>query len=220
MIKLKKQKKHATPKKTSIFIYKHLDTEFRHDCKTTFNLRYNRIEGHVEFRPTDPMTSVDWSIAHGMDTLLQSTISFVANVLIFRMFKINGFKMEVHSTYEPDLYTTPYAFGHITYGLRYYTCNDSFFTRHFGVLKDPRSMIVTTKQPFHSQEIIFPRQFVITKEAQGFGRWLSTDFNTTLHEIEASLHIGTQYQGYWTEHIHLGQLTVTFDVSFKDFRNS
>lgn len=218
MIKLKKPKKSTTPKKTSIFIYKNLDTEFTHECKSTYNLRYNAIEGYVEFRPTDEAIA-GWERMHGMQVLLSNTYSFAANFLIFRMCKINGFKMEVHSTYESDLYTNPYSLGHIVYGLRFYPTKDTLLVNPFAILKDPRTMIVSTKQPFHSQELIFPKQYVVTSDSQGYGRWISTDYNVLYHDIESSLQIGTQYQGYWTSHIPMGLLTVTFNVSFRDFRN-
>lgn len=217
MIKLKKQKKDATPKRT-LFIYKNLDNEYDFTCKSNFNIRYNGIEGHVEYRSTYPFDVVGWQTMHLLSRLLTDNVPFINNFVLFLMFRINSIKIEIHNTYEPDLYTDPYSFGHIIYGVRFYPTNDSLIVNPFKIINDPRTMTVTTKKPFHIQEIVFPKQYVITSDAQGFGRWLSTDFNVLGHGIEASLQIGTQYQGYWSTHIPIGLMTVTFNCSFKELR--
>ena len=219
MIKLKKQKKNATPKRT-LFIYKNLDNEFDFTCKSHFYLRYNGVEGRVEMRSTYYADVVGWQTNMFLSRLLTNSLPFQDNFLLFLMFRVNSVKIEIHSTYEPDLYTNPYSFGHIIYGVRFYPTIDSLVINPFKIINDPRTMTVTTKKPFHSQEIVFPKQYVITSDAQGYGRWLSCEYNVLGHGIDGSLQIGTQYQGYWPTSIPLGLMTVTFGVSFKELRHS
>lgn len=215
MIKLKKPKKTTTPKRTVMFIYKHLDVDYTLDCTKVFNLRYNGTEGFVEFQPQEWVGPLEWSTSHKIEQLFNAT-PFYNNAILFLMFRINAVKVEVHSTYEPDLYTSPYPLGHFIYGLRFYPTDDTLQLNPFKVLEDPRTMIVTTKKPFHSQEIVFPKQYIYSSNAKGFGRWLAIDMFNVFTYIKATLQVATQYQGFWTSNIPIGVLTFTVNVSFRE----
>jgi len=211
MINLKDDRKDTSPKKN--FIYKHLDNEYTVECKNEFDIRYNGVTGEVEFKSTTPYSV--WTSNHTFAVIIGGSSEYVNNAFIFQMFKVNSIKMNVYSTYDPSMYTVPYSFGHITYGVRFYPSRASWIGNPFKILKDPRSMIVSTKKPLTFQEIIFPKQYVILNDSQGFGRWISTDFNLIYQGMEASIQMGCQYNGSWPQNIPLGHMTASINCSFR-----
>lgn len=214
MIKFKNDRKDTSPKQN--FKYKHFDDELNVKCKQTFNLRYNGTTGEVEAKSTFPFSV--WTVNIPLHSIMNNSFSFVENAAVFQMFKINSIRIETYSTYDPSMYTIPYSFGHLIYALRFYPSRQDWVGNPFKIIKDPKSLLVSTKKPLHFQETIFPRQYLTTLDSQGFGRWISTDYNLIYHDIEASLQIGNYYNGFWPEHIPIGTMTTSVDCSFRLFK--
>lgn len=211
MINYDEDRKDTSPNKN--YIYKHLDNEYTIECKNVFNIRYNGTTGEVEFKSTSPYSV--WTVNHSFAVIMGGSQDYVNNAVLFQMFKVNGIKMKVYSTYEPNMYTNPYSFGHISYAVRFYPSTASWVGNPFKIIKDPRSMIVSTKKPLTFQEIIFPRQYLTLTDSQGFGRWVSTDFNLIYHDMEASIQMGCEYSGFWPQHIPLGIMETSINCSFR-----
>lgn len=206
MIKLKKPK--TEKQKTSFFLYKSIDPEYNIDIKSMWSIKYTKFDG--EYRFYKPLYG-------DLDRILTipehlQTLPFTENLLFFLMFKINSIRFEVHNTYIP---LVSYDLD-LNYYLLFFPTADSGVLNPFTVINNPKSLIVTTKQPYAFQEIVFPKTYVKGLNMQGFGTWNSCDYNF-VHHIPACIQIANQYIDLLRD-FDVATLTLTTNVSFRGRR--
>lgn len=206
MIKLKKL--HPKKQKTSFFLYKNIDMEFNIDIKSIWSIRYTKFEGEYRFFKPD-FGYLDRILT--IPEHIQSP-SFTENLLSFFMFKINSIRFEVHNVFIPSTTYDP----HLNYSLLFLPTTDFGVINPFTVINNPKSLNVTTKQPFAFQEIVFPRGYFKNLNMQGFGTWNSCDFNI-VHDIPACIQIANQYIDLLRD-FDVAVFTLITNVSFKGKR--
>lgn len=206
MIKLKKPLNKK--QRTSFFLYKEIDMEYTIDIKSTWTIRYLKDEGELRFQKYFD----DFDRTLSMSEHLH-TPSFIENLISFFMFRINSIRIDIHNLWVPV--------RNYDLDLNYYIC--FFPTTDFGVINpfivinNPKSLIVTTKQPYAFQEIVFPKSYLKGTDMQGFGVWMSSDFNSLYHDIPACIQIANQYINLVRD-FNVGVLTLITSVSFRGKR--
>lgn len=206
MIKLKKP--HPKKQRTSFFLYKNIDMEFNIDIKSIWTIKYTKFDGEYRFYKPD-YGHLDRTISIPEHIL---TPSFTENLLLFFMFKINSIRFEVYNTYVPTL---PFDLD-LNYYLLFFPTTDFGVINPFTVINNPKSLNVTTKQPFAFQEIIFPRTYIKSLNMQGFGTWNSCDYNF-VHDIPACIQIANQYIDLLRD-FDVAVFTLVTNVSFRGKR--
>lgn len=206
MIKLKKQQ----PKKqrTSFFLYKNIDYEFNINVKSHWFLRYYKVDGEHRFVKYFGDSDRTVTIAEHLQTP-----SFAENLISFFMFKINSIRFDVHNLVvrpaDRDL--------ELLYYLCFFPTTDFGVINPFVVINNPRALTITTKQPFAFQEIVFPKTYLKGVDMQGFGVWMSSDYNSLFHDIPACVQVANAFISFPSDFL-LASVTITTNVSFRQPR--
>lgn len=195
--------KNYDKKQNQTFIYKHLDPEISLNVKSEWPIVYSdnyRFEFDLGIEGTSIVVPLHQCFA---------TPAFVENAAIFQMFRINSLRMDVRNVFEPKV-----GQSHVTYGICFYPTNSTDFLNPYVVMNCDKSLMISSKQPWVFQELIFPKCYVNNIDNQGLGTWNSCQYNMFFHDIPAGIYIGNDLI-ITQSRFQIAYLTVTLNITFR-----
>jgi len=197
-----KPKKYDKKQKRS-FIYKHLDPEFSVNIKSEWPIVYSdnyRFEFDLGIDGTSVVIPFQKCVL---------TPAFAENAAIFQMFKINSLRMDVRNVFQPKS-----GQSDVTYGICFYPTVSTAYLNPYVVMNADKAFLISSKQPWCFQELIFPKSYVNNTDSQGLGTWNDCSYNLFAHDIPCGIYIGNDLiitQARFT----IAYITVTWNMTFR-----
>jgi len=200
--------KNYDKKQEKSFIYKHLDPEITVNIRTDFPIVYSD-NYRFEFDIGTEGTSIVLTFAQTFHSA-----AFISNAAIFQMFRINSLRMDVRNVFEPKP-----GQSYVTYGICFYPTVSTEPLNPYVVMNADKAFLISSKQPWVFQELVFPKSYVNNIDNQGLGTWNSCHYNTFLHDMPCGIYIGNDLI-ITQSRFHIAYITVTWNVSFRGLYTS